>query len=219
MDPKLESTSPLAQRCAEETEKFRRHQESNPEVCFELFRRALAEQSDEALSHIYRIFFKYLNKSIRRHYPNIRDEDVQDFFSIGFSRFFNKLHGKHFTSFTELGAVINYLKACVFSAIYEEWRKKRIKTISIEETTQHNPHYPEFGKELLRADIWSRICELLLSEEDQFLARCLFVEQLKPSEILLFHPNKYQDAEVIRVGRQRIVRTLRKDLDLRDLLE
>jgi hypothetical protein len=219
MDPKLESTSPLAQRCAEETDKFRRNRKSDPEICFELFRRGLAEQADDALTHIYRIFFVYLYKRIRRHYPTIREEDIQDFFSIGFNRFFNKLQGDNFENFTELGAIINYLNACVFSAIHEEWRRKRPATVLIEDTTNHNPHFPEFDREIRRADIWSRICDVLPDEDDLFLARCLFVDHLKPSEVLQFHPDRFDDTEAIRVARQRIVRTLRKDSDLRDLLD
>jgi hypothetical protein len=111
------------------------------------------------------------------------------------------------------------LNACVFSAIHEEWRKKRIKTIVMDEINPYKSYFPDFERDILRADIWSRICELLPDATDQFLARCLFVEQLKPSEVLRFHPDKYHDTEAIRVARQRIVRILRKDSDLHGLLK
>jgi hypothetical protein len=39
------SNDDLAQRCAEETEKFNNRQANNPEFCFELVRRALADES------------------------------------------------------------------------------------------------------------------------------------------------------------------------------
>lgn len=219
MDPESVPTSALAQRCKEETDKFKRNQPNNPEYCFQLFWRALAERSDEALSHVYRIYFSSLYKSIRYKFPTIKDEDIEHFFLIGLSKFVRELRSDKIDNFSTLAAIISYLNTCVYNVIKEYLRKKRVSTVPLDPTVRSNPTATSLDRGIRLHEIWARICQLIPDEKDQFLARRLFIEHLKPSQILEFYPNSFRDTEEIRIARQRIVRTLSRDSGLRDLLE
>lgn len=216
-------TNELAHHCAEETDKFKRDHDNNPDFCFELFRRALADHDDEALSYIYHIYLPSLYKKIRYKFQTIIEEDIEHFILHGFTKFVRELRSPKYKNlkknFKTLAAVISYLKTCAFNVIKEHLRKKRVVTVSIEQIIVPKKIFDPIDWGIQLEQIWERICELIPDEKDQFLARCIFVEHLKPSEILEFHSDIFRDTEEIRIASQRIKRILRKDPTLRDLLK
>ncbi len=65
--PSSLSTADLAQRCAEETDKYYRRDDADPQLCYELLRRALREQQPEAFTHVAQIFERFVMSAVRQH--------------------------------------------------------------------------------------------------------------------------------------------------------
>ncbi|HEY3229259.1 MAG TPA: sigma-70 family RNA polymerase sigma factor, partial [Roseiflexaceae bacterium] len=57
----------LTQRCVDETEKFNRHQPNDPQFCFELLRRALAEGISEAFTRVYQVYERQVLRWVYSH--------------------------------------------------------------------------------------------------------------------------------------------------------
>src|SRR5512139_2611683 len=80
----------LAQRCAEETDLFFRRQENNTEFCFELFRRALqekTEESDRAWGYILERYTAMVTGWVIQHSSfSVTGADAEDFVSQAFAR-------------------------------------------------------------------------------------------------------------------------------------
>ena len=60
-------TADLDQRCANETDKFTRQQPNDPQWCFELLRRALAERDVDAFTYVYRTYEVLVLSWVRHH--------------------------------------------------------------------------------------------------------------------------------------------------------
>src|SRR5688500_2753814 len=112
------SVAELARRCAEETDKFARRLANDPLFCFELMRRALAEQSDEAFTHIYQVYERMVTSWVYNHSRfTLTGESAEYFVSGAFRAFHSALQGSKFERFPSLAAVLSYLKTCVHTSI------------------------------------------------------------------------------------------------------
>src|SRR5262245_21445236 len=108
------SVERLAQRCVEETEKFNRRQSNDPQFCFELLRRALAEGVAEALTYAYRIYERQSLKWVYNHSGFAETGESADYFArSALSAFYFALRGPKFARFPSLQQVLAYLKLCV----------------------------------------------------------------------------------------------------------
>lgn len=211
------SIDELATRCREETAKYRRQCDNDPRFCFELFRLAFAKKDDEAFTEVYRIYLPLVYHWVRRH-PSfqVTDDLAEDFASDAMQQFYFAMCNSGFDRFENLPSVLQYLKRCVHTAIMCNQRK-RLATISLEVVPNlsagHNvEHYFE------AAEIWEIIEELLPDENDRLLARLVYIQGLKPSEIVEMHPDVWETAENIRVCRFRIGRRLQRNPKLRHYL-
>lgn len=208
----------LAARCQEDTQRFRHEQVSETEHCFELLRRALGDGHTEAFTRVYHIYEPQVRQWVYSHSRFSQTGESADYFvSSALTSFYFALRGDKFANFDLLPKVLSYLKLCVHTAIMQHLRKTppaSVTELSDETSGGYSAH---FDAGLNASAVWERICELLRDDDDRHLAHCVFVQSLKPAQIVDEFPERYETARQVSVALQRIRRTLRRDDDLRRL--
>jgi hypothetical protein len=213
------SLDDLAQRCASETDKFNRHEIGDPQFCFELLRRALAEGLSEAFTRVYQIYERQVLAWVHSHSGFGRTGESADYFvSAAWSTFYFALYGSKFADFSALPQVLTYLKRCVHTAIAQYLRDQQPAPATPLEDAPHAAHTPDLGTRIAAGEVWRRIERLLPDPSDRLLARCVFVEDLKPRQIVKAYPSHWNNERQVSVELYRIRRLLRNDPDLRGLL-
>ncbi|HEX6288519.1 MAG TPA: hypothetical protein VFZ66_04970 [Herpetosiphonaceae bacterium] len=206
------SNDDLAQRCAEETEKFNSRQENDPTYCFELMRRALADESDEAFTRIYQIYERQVLNWVYSHNRFTQTGESADFFATSAMRtFYFALRGEKFSKFPSLPQTLSYLKMCVHTAIAQYLRDQQPNASMPLGEMSDVPHTPDLGGRIDAAELWTHICRLLPDDRDQLLARCVFLLDLKPRQIVTEHPTQWRNEREVSVALYRIRRVLRND--------
>lgn len=206
----------LAQRCAEETQKFGRRQSSDPQYCFELLRRALAEGMTDAFTHFYHIYERQVRNWVYQHHNFERAGESADFFTnISLNQFYFALRGPKFNHFPSLPKALAYLKLCVHTAIAQYVRdQEKLAMLSLESAGDvASPSDPSVHLQI--GEIWGYICTLLPNQRDRLIARCTFVLNMKPSEIVACHPDQWQNEREVSIALYRIRQLLRNDAGLR----
>lgn len=209
------SNDDLAHRCAEETEKFNSRQENNPEFCFELMRRALADESDEAFTRIYQIYERQVLNWVYSHTRFAQTGESADFFASSAIRtFYFALRGEKFERFPSLPQVLSYLKMCVHTAIAQYLRDQQPTALTPLDSINEVSHTINLDSGIDAAELWAYISRLLPDDRDRLLARCVFLLDLKPRQIVAEHPTLWRNEREVSVALYRIRRVLRNDQEL-----
>lgn len=211
-------TGDLAQRCASETDKFTRQQPNDPQWCFELLRRALAERDAEAFTYVYQTYEGLVLSWVRHHsrFP-LTGESAEYFAGDAFRSFYFALIGPKFERFPTVAAVLSYLKMCVHTSIAQYLRgKERGDAVPFAEGVEPS-ETPDLSETVMAAELWEHIVELLPDERDQLLARCVFVLGLKPRDICAAYRTQWSNERDVSVALYRIRRLLRADVALQQL--
>jgi hypothetical protein len=205
----------LAQRCAEETDKFNRRQSNDAQYCFELLRRALAEGSSEAFTRVYQVYERQVLNWVYSHSRFVQTGESADFFAGAALRtFYFALRGPKFDKFPSLPQVLAYLKLCVHTAIAQYIRDQQPAPTAALDEIGEIAHTPDLSLRTDAAELWDHICTLLPDERDRLLARLVFIQDLKPRQIVAAHPGQWRDERDVSVALYRLRRTLRGDAEL-----
>jgi hypothetical protein len=209
------SVDTLAQRCAEETEKFSRRQSNDPQFCFELFRRALVDGVEDAITRLFQIYERQLRQWVHNHSGFVHTGEDADFFvGAAMRTFYFALRGPKFERFPSLPQVLQYLKTCVHTAIAQYIRDQQPSaTTPIDDATEV-AHTPDLGNRADAAELWAYIVRLLPDERDRSLARYVFLQDLKPRQIVALYPQQWGNERDVSVALYRVRRTLRNDPEL-----
>lgn len=220
MDAGALSVDALAGRCAQETERYRRREPSDGQFCFELLRRALADGLPEAFTRAYQIYERQVLAWVYSHGGFAQTGEEADFFTRGaLSSFYFALRGPRFARFPALPPVLAYLKLCVHTAIAQYLRDQRPAASEPLDDEADAAYSPELGQGVDAAELWAQVCRLLPDERDRLLARLIFVQDLKPRQIVAAAPGRWADEREVAVASYRIRRLLRADPALRRLAE
>jgi hypothetical protein len=213
------SVDDLAQRCAAETEKFQRRQQTDDQFCFELLRRALANGVAEAFTRTYQIYERRVLGWVLGHTRFAQTGEEADYFvGAAWSTFFFALRGPKFAGFPTLPQVLAYLKLCVHTSIAQYIRDQQPGLSAPLDDVPQLSQTPDLASRAVAEATWRRIRALLPDEDDLLLARCMFAEDLMPRQILAAYPGRWRDEREISVEIYRIRRALRKDPELRKML-
>lgn len=213
MDPLTASLNDLAQQCQEETLKYQRNLPSAPEYCYELMRRAFDSYTGhQAFAHIFRIYSEQVHRWVKQHPRyNATGEDATFFVNGAFAAFYMGVRRNGFDKYPSVMKLLAYLKACVFSAIYDF--KSTSDTPLDDETMGHSSE--QFGEAKL---LYESIKAQLVDSNDQQLFQLRYVLDIKPAEIAELYPDIWEDARAVSVALQRIRRSLRNNEIVRQLL-
>lgn len=213
------SIGELAQRCAEETDKFTHQLENDPQYCYELLRRALAERSGKAFTHVYNVYEPLVRSWVYRHsrWP-LTGESADYFANAAFRAFYFGVSGPKFARFPTLAAALGYLKTCVHTTIAMYLRDSEPNlTIPIEDADDLSKA-PNLGADAEAWEVWEHIQQLLPDEHDRLLARCAFVLGLRPQEIYAAYPQHWDSERSVSIRLYRIRQKLRGDPQLAALV-
>lgn len=213
------SITELADKCREELDRFKKTGEATePSFCYELFRRALEYDEQEAYKEIFEIFSPRIKWQMRNHrfFYEI-DADSELLTVVAFGNFFVAIRKRGIDKFAYLGAFLNYLKLCASSAIMQE-RRREIKNRSLiplgpdaVDPPDHNSQTNETRIEF--ESIWKQIVEVF-SEKDLLLIRLFYIEDLKPADIADLHASEWATSKKVSDNLYRIRKTLRNHPNL-----
>lgn len=215
----LAATLPLAElagRCATETDNYARRQPNDPQFCFELLRRAFAEGSSEALTHVFRTYERLVTNWV---YSNSRfmetSESAEYFVDLAFSNFYFALRGPRFAQFATPAHVLAYLRACVSSAILQYLRDQRPTDLLPTDGDAEPGYTPDLNDDIAAAELWEYILTLLPDDRSRLMAHCAMVLQMRPREIAAAYPRIWATAREATVMLYRVREILRDDPELR----
>lgn len=215
----------LAQHCAEETDLFFRRQNNNTQYCFELFRRALQEKSDEAWRYILERYTAMVTGWVIQHSSfSATGADAEDFVSQAFARIWHNITAEKFGNFSDLSSILGYLKMCVHSLIIDVTRRGDYSNLAAWETTSSREVSADPSPEeqaidqLERRTMWDLLQSRLHDDKERLVMQGSFVFDMKPQEILDKYRKQFSDIDEIYRVKQNVIVRLRRDAEFRKLL-
>jgi DNA-directed RNA polymerase specialized sigma24 family protein len=215
----------LSHRCGQETESFFRRAAYDPAFCYELFRRALLERNQRAYDCLYAQYQPLVAGWIERHpsFPGA-GEEVQYFVNRTFEKMWHALTPEKFVRFTDLKALLSYLKLCTHSVVIDHARARQHAILdeeasdatlasqsgesNLEEDTIERAQHQEF---------WRQINLRLADEKEQAVVFGSFVLAMKPAELQVRYPHLFGDVREVYRIKQNVLDRLRRDPELRNL--
>lgn len=215
----------LAQRCEHETYLYFKRKEHDTRYCFELFRRALEEKSEEAWKCIINQYEAMVTGWVTQQYSfTDSSANAEDFVSEAFSRISRTITADKFGKFTDLGSLLRYLKLCVHSVIVDFTRATDYANLSAWEETSETERSEDPLPEERAVDqsdrrmLWSLLDTRLHDEKERLVIQGSFVFDLKPQEILDQFRGKFSDIDEVYRVKQNVIVRLRRDAEFRKLL-
>lgn len=206
----------LAQRCSDETQKYRRKEPSDAQYCFELLRRALADDIPEAFVRAYRTYEQLVLAWVYAHSRFHEADETAEFFAGWALRsFYFGVRGAKFASFPSLAHLLAYLKSCVHTAIMQYLRDRLPPPGVSFEIVGEPIRDVDLTERVAAGELWDHISHLLPDERDRLLAHYSFVLGMKPRQIHAAYPQRWRDEREISVALYRIRSLLRADAELR----
>jgi DNA-directed RNA polymerase specialized sigma24 family protein len=220
------SIADLAHKCERETELYFSHQDYDSSSCFELFRRAIQINEEEAWTVIKDQYqplvaswvAKWLSK-----YPDysMAGEEAQDFIAQAFERFWISFTPVKFDKSQSLAAVLQYLQMCVNGAMTDTWRKMRHIQIEVDtgeaerEFAEPNPT-PE---DIMQADeFWQIIRKKSRNLQEYIVVYASFSLDLSPREILAEYPGVFSDIKEIYQHKANLLDRLERDEEIKNFI-
>ncbi len=215
-----------ASRCAEETERYYQGRNFHTRDCFELFELAILRRDPDAWEAIYQQYQALVSRWVQGH-PAFEacGEEVSYFVNRAFEKIWIALTPEKFRHFTELRALLSYLKMCVHSVITDHTRSiKLAELVALAEEGSSPGSVPSNSLEeqaLERTDrsrIWASVSARLHNEKERRVVFGSFFLALKPSELFEQYPGSFQNVEEVYLVKQNVLARLRRDVDLVKLL-
>ncbi len=214
----------LAQRCAAEQQLYHQHQPSDDRYCLELFHRALQQHDEYAWSLLYEQFSGTLLAWVHQHRCArlaLEREEPHTLTHAAWTKLWAATTStkEKKPDFSSLASILSYLKRCVNSVVLDEVRKQRARQLEVPLPDVNLPRSDDPG-DGPAARLWELIERALPDRRERLLAYWLFVQGLKPREVVRLAPQSFPTAqEVYRLARNIQDRLRRNPLLLRWLEE
>ncbi len=216
----------LRDLCTQETARFRKHADSDPRYCHELFRRAILEEDQVAWGMLYEHYQAQVTRWIRRHpsYDAVAEE-AQFFVNRAFENFWKAFsqNPQKFGQFPELKHLLRFLQVCTHNLITDHLRaraRRRVEALEVlPEPTDMGAGADVEQLSLGRQqneDCWRAIRAKLNSEEEYQVFYARFVLDMKPREMMERLPDAFGNVRAIYRILERVLERLRRDDELRE---
>ena len=224
----------LAQKCAQETNLYLTHQDSDSSYCFELFRRAVSERDDSAWNALVTQYKPLVEKWVRKwvdKHPgfSIASTEEEDFIAEALERFWKYFTSEKFSKSQSLDAVLKYLKLCVHGATSDIWRKMHREQFDQplegpEEDTESGraePGEPDPTPEdiLQNHEFWQLIRTRLKDKKEETLVYAWFGLNLSPREIMAEYSDVFRDIQEIYQCKANVWARLERDPEIRKFVQ
>jgi hypothetical protein len=210
----------LAQKCAQETDRFFAHHECDSSYCFELFRRAVQNKDERALEVVIAQYRPLVARWVDKHpgFPLI-NEEAQDFIAQAFERFWSSFTPAKFEKSQNLAAVLRYLQMCVHGAITDACRKFRYIQLEQErrDEEQESARLEWTPEDLLQSDeFWRLIQKKSRDPKEYTVVYASFHLGLSPREILAEYPGLFRDRKEIYQYKANLLARLEGDEEIKE---
>jgi hypothetical protein len=174
--------------------------------CFELFRRAIAHQSDQCWAALYGQYQKLVGHWLLEFSKSSQPPGDQML----------------------LGSILTYLKSCAATAVLQirrkaartvstvAWEQLELETHSIPSSRASNPEQQVLTT-VHAQHLWAIVDSVCSDERERILARLSFVSDLKPVAILELHPQLFSGVEEIYTIRRNLKNRLLRNEALRQM--
>ncbi len=214
----------VAQRCQQQSQRFLQGKSHDSTFCYELFRRAFAEDNERAWSLLYA---QYTDRTplvrswVQEHSAFVASGESVDYFANrAFEKMWSALRRRDFADFPHLRSLLSYLKLCVNSVITDHVRAVRPNQVDWQETQIADVDVAaQQLTEMGRVELWQEIEARLRSDKERIATYCRYDEGMKPQEILAAYPEEFQSVDEIYRTLQNVLARLRRDALLREFYE
>lgn len=203
---------------------FLRGEPRDDAFCFELFERAIARREPDAWEAIMGQYRGIVLAYVGQHSAAAMVREPDDYWvNRAFQRFWMAVGPDRFGQFTDLAALLKYLKLCVHSVLLDEVRSRKVaSTGSLDEVPETHAATETAEEtvvgELSGQQLWRVISHELQGDAERMVAVLSFARDLKPAEIYSRHPTLYESVgDVYRIKRN-ILERLRRSPEVRAFL-
>lgn len=210
----------LAQRCKEETRRYFEQVVNDTRYCFELFRRAFQGKDDLAWKEILENYNNTITGWVVRHYGFASSGmEAQDVIGDVIKKILSTMTAEKFGRFTNLPALLGYLKLCVHSVIVDCKRTAEYNNLSAWEEMSEMEASKEMSPDEQAEDrserqtLWTMLYDRLPDPKERLVIECSFVHDLKPQQILQKFRDKFSDIDEIYRIKQNVITRLRRDAE------
>jgi DNA-directed RNA polymerase specialized sigma24 family protein len=218
--------SGIARRCEQETNLFFQRQRHDPRFCFELFRRAIVDRSQDAWTLAYAQYRPLVTGWVQRHSAfEGSGEEVQYYVNRAFEKMWTALPAERFSRFPNLKSLLRYLQMCVHSVIMDQVRRTEVPVVDLEhEAGTSNGSLgdpPSDGRaldHLYGEELWRAVGARLKSERERVVVYSSFVLGLKPREIHTRYGEVFANVRDIYRVKENVLARLARDAELRAFL-
>lgn len=209
----------LSERCALETGKFLQRLASDTQYCYELFRRALVLQNQEAYDRIIKTYTRLVKPQVRRklHAP-FNDQDVEECINWAFANCFRYLRtAENFAKFPTLKHIIAYLLACTNATAQSHNRKQAARPIEVDQDLpEHDEQTAAVDPlDLLidaerKARFYKLVSESCKNEQERVVLEYYVELGLMPREIYAQRPDLFADVKQVHRVKQILIERLQR---------
>ena len=220
MDPKrLDScsTKDLARACAQQASR-RRAPAREPAPCYELFCRAFAPSPDEdAWQAILNQYRRLVSHWLGQH---ASEDTIQDVF-LRFWKAQQDAASSFTAHFSNIGAVMGYLKRCAVTVRIEAGREaerqhrlwERLRDASLVKLVLARA---QAGREHTDSDYKQLMLSRLKDEKERAVFEGTYYYSLTPREIQAMRPDLFPDAKAVSRVKENLLKRLRRDRELEE---
>ncbi len=214
----------LAQRCAQERERFFKQEAADNRYCFELFRRAIVHRNEYAWEVIYHQYAPLVNSWVRRASGfQANPDDVDELVNQVFARFWQSISPAKFKGFSSLEKLLQYLRLCAGSVVTDALRRrKREARLTVYEPFLYSGNHQSLEQQALdrmeALGFWQDVCSRLTSEAEEKVIYAYFVLGLKPRQIQAAYPELFPNVELVYQVKRNVLNRLRRSDVLRKWL-
>lgn len=208
-------TPELAQKCREESERYRRGRSDARGHCYELFRRAIVDRDQRAWTAVYEQYRRLVAKWV-----NGPPDQVDDRIHEAFERFLRAVKPQTFTNrFAGIGKVMAYLRVCARSVrvekAREDDRRERAEGLWQYQADvvgrQSDSPDEQALEHVLSQELSEHIEQCLNDEQERLVVHLSFKVGLMPRQIAQEHPDRFANVEEVRRVKERVVLRLSSD--------
>jgi hypothetical protein len=195
--------------------------------CFELFRRAVEEQEQDAWSALNEQYRNLVVRWLANGSAALTREQAEEIAPETWSKFWRaQINADTPLSerFAHVGAVLKYLKQCTFSVVreYERrlWRRERIQQrLEVDGKVTTSLSEEELLARIDRERLLQQVrrwVETYVTDPQELQVLALSYEQgLTPAEIARQYPQEFTDAQMVRRLKERVLKRARRAMESR----
>ncbi len=223
---RLLDTPSLAAECAEQTARFYQRQVSNPDFCFELFRRAILKREPTAWDALIAQYRPQIERWIRRVGPTDA-ETIEDLTQDAITRFLRAYGAEDLARASSLAAVLRYWQDCARSAVLD-WQRKRPWVVSsldsdedarLDIVRSHENVEGQVARHEAGQRLWQLVRQHCQDETDVLLAHRVFVEGYRPREVYAENTPRFATQTEVYQRLRNLKDRLRRDPAVQSLRE